>query len=229
MPPRPNLSFARLDEYVFKSAVRKTTTIVPKTGTSISKTSKDIVEKHKTVRPSTPIIEEWDTNNDNDSVFRPKSDQTKLKFTIINFVKSGENVKSVNKENTHWKVEYPRKIVATKSGQVPVNAAKQSSLRAAASITTARPVNNVTTAGPKAVVSAVEGNRENAVKFSACYIWRPTRNSDPQYALQDQRIFDTGCSRHMTGNKSYLTDYQEIDGGFVAFGGNAKGGKLLEK
>nr|GFD08211.1 ribonuclease H-like domain-containing protein [Tanacetum cinerariifolium] len=45
----------------------------------------------------------------------------------------------------------------------------------------------------------------------------------------DQRIFDNGCSIHMTGNKSYLTDYQEIDGGFVAFGGNSKGGKITGK
>ncbi|GJU46445.1 ribonuclease H-like domain-containing protein [Tanacetum coccineum] len=74
MPPRPDLSFVGLDESVFKSAVRKTTTSVPETETSISKTSKDIVEKPKTVRPSAPIIEEWDTDNDNDSVFRPKSD-----------------------------------------------------------------------------------------------------------------------------------------------------------
>ncbi|GKF99979.1 hypothetical protein Tco_0301670, partial [Tanacetum coccineum] len=55
---------------------------------------------------------------------------------------------------------------ATKSGQVPVNAVKQSSPRVAASISTAPKlkVNNVTTAGPKAVVSAAEGNGENAVK-----------------------------------------------------------------
>ncbi|GKB77396.1 hypothetical protein Tco_0944291, partial [Tanacetum coccineum] len=73
IPPRPDLSFAGLDESVFKFAVRKTTTSVAKTETSISKTSKDIIEKPKTIRPSAPIIEEWDTNNDNDSVFRPKS------------------------------------------------------------------------------------------------------------------------------------------------------------
>ncbi|GJS31517.1 hypothetical protein Tco_0492137 [Tanacetum coccineum] len=95
MPSRPDLSFAGLDEFVFQSAVRKTTTSVPET--SISKTSKDIVEKPKIVRPSAPIIEERDTANDNDRVFRPKSDQTKPEFTKINFVKSGENVKSVNK------------------------------------------------------------------------------------------------------------------------------------
>ncbi|GJZ84518.1 hypothetical protein Tco_0649857 [Tanacetum coccineum] len=361
MPPSPDLSFAGLDESVFKSEVKKTTTSVPKTKTSISKTSKDIIEKPKTVRPSAPIIEEWDTDNDNDSVFRPKSDQTKPKFTKINFVKSGENVKSVNKENTHRQVEYPRKsqsprgnrrnwngmmtqklgngfefikkacfvcgsfnhlikdcdfhdnkmvekpvlnnkgrvtgqreirpvwnnaqrvnhqnklthphpkrnfvptAVATKSGQVPVNAAKQSSPRAAVSISTVRPVNivapkpkvndalpttcsyfqahspvrkpinkitavtdinfnkeintakvnNVTTVGPKAVVSAAKGNGENA--------------GNPQYTLKDQGIFDSECSRHMTGNKSFLTDYQEIGGGFVAFGGSPKGGKITGK
>ncbi|GJS00293.1 ribonuclease H-like domain-containing protein [Tanacetum coccineum] len=66
-------------------------------------------EKPKTVRPSAPIIEEWDTDSDNDSVFRPKFDQTKPKFTKINFVKSSKNVKFVNKENTHRQIEYPRK------------------------------------------------------------------------------------------------------------------------
>ncbi|GKE59025.1 retrovirus-related pol polyprotein from transposon TNT 1-94 [Tanacetum coccineum] len=33
----------------------------------------------------------------------------------------------------------------------------------------------------------------------------------------------------MTRNKSFLTDYQEIDGGFVAFGGSPKGGKTTRK
>ncbi|GKC57160.1 hypothetical protein Tco_1084758, partial [Tanacetum coccineum] len=52
---------------------------------------------------------------------------------------------------------------------------------------------------------------------------------DPQVALKDTRIFDSGCSRHMTGNKSYLTDYQEYDGGFFAFGSSSKGGKISGK
>ncbi|GKD13354.1 hypothetical protein Tco_1197761 [Tanacetum coccineum] len=46
---------------------------------------------------------------------------------------------------------------------------------------------------------------------------------------KDQGIFDSRCSRHMTGDKSFLTDYQEIDGGFVAFGGSPKGGKITRK
>ncbi|GJR72813.1 putative ribonuclease H-like domain-containing protein [Tanacetum coccineum] len=47
--------------------------------------------------------------------------------------------------------------------------------------------------------------------------------------VEDQGIFDSGCCRHMTGNKSYLTDYQDIDGGFVAFAGSPKGGKITGK
>nr|GEZ86609.1 ribonuclease H-like domain-containing protein [Tanacetum cinerariifolium] len=34
---------------------------------------------------------------------------------------------------------------------------------------------------------------------------------------------DNDCSRHMTGNISYLSDFEEINGGYVVFGGNLKG------
>ncbi|GJT08802.1 putative ribonuclease H-like domain-containing protein [Tanacetum coccineum] len=47
--------------------------------------------------------------------------------------------------------------------------------------------------------------------------------------LQDRGVIDSGCSRHMIGNMSYLTDYEEIDRGYVAFGGNPKGGKITRK
>nr|GEV74714.1 ribonuclease H-like domain-containing protein [Tanacetum cinerariifolium] len=52
---------------------------------------------------------------------------------------------------------------------------------------------------------------------------------NPQMDLHDQGVIDRGCSRHMTGNMSYLTDYKAIDGGYVAFGGNPKGGKITRK
>ncbi|GJX37448.1 putative ribonuclease H-like domain-containing protein [Tanacetum coccineum] len=52
---------------------------------------------------------------------------------------------------------------------------------------------------------------------------------NPQMDLQDQGVIDSGCSRHMTWNMSYLTDYEEIDGGYVAFRGNPKGGKITRK
>ncbi|GKE41626.1 hypothetical protein Tco_1468910 [Tanacetum coccineum] len=281
------------NDFVYKTKVSETET-------SISKTSKDIIEKPKIVRPSALIIEDWNTDSDNDSVFRPKKTNNKGRITGQREIRPAwNNAKRVNHQNKLTRPRPKRNFVptavATKSGQVPINAAKQNSPRAATSISTARPVNtaapkskvndalpktysyfkarspvrttfnqksvaktnnlnekfktarvnNVTTAGSKAVVTAAVRNRENVVKSSACWIWRPTGNvidhtskdngsymfkrfdyGNPQYTLQDQRVFDSGCSRHMTGNKSFLIDYQEVDGGFVAFAGSLKGGKI---
>ncbi|GJV80849.1 putative ribonuclease H-like domain-containing protein [Tanacetum coccineum] len=80
----------------------------------------------------------------------------------------------------------------------------------------------VNTARPKAVLNAVKGNKGNVVKASACW-------GNPQQDSKDKGVIDSGCSRHMTRNKSYLIDYEEIDGGFVAFGGKSKGGKITGK
>nr|GEU69592.1 hypothetical protein [Tanacetum cinerariifolium] len=52
---------------------------------------------------------------------------------------------------------------------------------------------------------------------------------NPQHALKDKGLIDSGCSRHMTRNMSYLSDFEEINGGYVAFGGNPKGGKISGK
>nr|GEZ46107.1 hypothetical protein [Tanacetum cinerariifolium] len=51
---------------------------------------------------------------------------------------------------------------------------------------------------------------------------------NPHHALKDKGIIDSGCSRHMTGNMSYLSDFEEINGRYVAFGGNQKGGKIID-
>ncbi|GJX15423.1 ribonuclease H-like domain-containing protein [Tanacetum coccineum] len=348
MPSKPDLSFARLDDSVYKTNVSETISSVPRIESTASKSSKDSLEQPKDVRHSAPIIEEWESDSDDDCVIRPSFEQNKPSYAKINFVKSDENIrKSVIEQHTYrqaknlrksqspkvdkrnwngimtqkledgfefnkkscfvcgslnhlikdcnfyenkmvgkyvlnnmgrvtgqmevrpvWnnaqRVNHQNKLthphpkrnfvpttVTTESGLVPVNAAKQSSPRAAASISTARhvntvalkqevnaasptkysyfKVNNVTTAGTEVVVSTAEGKRENVVKSSACWIWRPTGKGNPQYSLQDQGIFDSGCSRHMTRNKFYLTDYQDIDGGFVAFAGSPKGGKITGK
>ncbi|GJR56127.1 ribonuclease H-like domain-containing protein [Tanacetum coccineum] len=210
MPLRPDLSFAGLDDSVYKTKVSETET-------SISKTSKDIVEKPKTIRLSAPIIEDWDIDSDNNSVFRPKTDQTKPKFTKINFVKSDENVKSINKENTHRQVEYPRKSQSPRDNKRNWNGLMTQKLGNSFESTkkacfvcgsfnhlikdcdfhvkkmVERPVLNnkrrvtgqreirssvtmYSTVGPKAIVSFAVGNGENAIKSLACWIWRPTGN-----------------------------------------------------
>nr|GFC53022.1 ribonuclease H-like domain-containing protein [Tanacetum cinerariifolium] len=74
-----------------------------------------------------------------------------------------------------------------------------------------------------AKLSAVSAARINAVKPSAFTA------GNPQQALKDKGVIDSGCSRHMTGNMSYLSDFEELNRGYVAFGGNLKGGKIICK
>nr|GFB27840.1 ribonuclease H-like domain-containing protein [Tanacetum cinerariifolium]GFB45958.1 ribonuclease H-like domain-containing protein [Tanacetum cinerariifolium] len=56
-----------------------------------------------------------------------------------------------------------------------------------------------------------------------------------QNNIDDKGYWDSGCSRHMTGNISYLSDYEPFDEGYVSFGqegckitgkGTIKTGKL---
>ncbi|GJV09149.1 ribonuclease H-like domain-containing protein [Tanacetum coccineum] len=129
------------------------------------------------------------------------------------------------------------RTVLTKSGPISLNTARPVNIvQPRTTVNNAGPTKNgtrVNTARPKAVLSAVKGNKGNAVKASACWVWRPKHkvldHGNPQQDLKDKGVIDSGCSRHMTGNRSYLTDYEEIDGGFVAFGGNSKGGKITGK
>nr|GEY72064.1 hypothetical protein [Tanacetum cinerariifolium] len=71
------------------------------------------------------------------------------------------------------------------------------------------------------------------------YDWSDQAEEGSNYALmafsssssnsEDQGVINSRCSRHMTGNMSYLTDYEEIDRGYVAFRGNPERGKITRK
>ncbi|GJV32239.1 retrovirus-related pol polyprotein from transposon TNT 1-94 [Tanacetum coccineum] len=98
-------------------------------------------------------------------------------------------------------------------------------------------VNGVNTAGQTAV-STVKGNGVTAVKASAGCVWRPKKtdlnnvskdNSGSWVSKRVNYIDPQGRLKHMTGNKDFLTEYQDIDGGFVAFGGSTRGGKITGK
>ncbi|GKF51805.1 putative ribonuclease H-like domain-containing protein, partial [Tanacetum coccineum] len=49
---------------------------------------------------------------------------------------------------------------------------------------------------------------------------------NPEILLQDHAVVDSGCSSHMTGNKAYLSDYEDYNRGFVAFGSDPKRDEL---
>ncbi|GKC82270.1 hypothetical protein Tco_1137987, partial [Tanacetum coccineum] len=45
-----------------------------------------------------------------------------------------------------------------------------------------------------------------------------TIGNPQQKEYKEKGVIDSGCSRHMTRNKCYLTKYEDYDGGFVSFG-----------
>ncbi|GKF65037.1 hypothetical protein Tco_0188485, partial [Tanacetum coccineum] len=94
--------------------------------------------------------------------------------------------------------------------------------------TARRPFNKITATNNSNFtkkVNIVKGTRVNTTRPKAVMLLRETREmllrpqqGNPHQDLKDKGVIDSGCSRHMTRNRSYLTDYKEIDGGFVAFG-----------
>ncbi|GJU12580.1 hypothetical protein Tco_1134976 [Tanacetum coccineum] len=120
--------------------------------------------------------------------------------------------------HTHSKRNFVPRAVLMKSGLKTLNTARQNSSRAVVSVNTARLIN---TAYQRPIV--------NCARPASNVFNRAHSHGNPQLELQEKRVIDSGCSRHMTGNKSYLSDYEVINGRFVAFGGKPKGGKITGK
>ncbi|GJT70865.1 hypothetical protein Tco_1030151 [Tanacetum coccineum] len=147
-------------------------------------------------------------------------------------------VKRLNHQN-----KFVPKAVLTKTDIFPVNTARQNLSSQATTTSTARKVNTARpivneirlrnnfykshspirrpfdrTTTPKADFSNRKVNTTEVKAVSAVEGKRETDNT--QRALKNKGIVDSGCSRHMTGNKAYLVEYQDYNGGPVAFGGS---------
>ncbi|GJU71455.1 putative ribonuclease H-like domain-containing protein [Tanacetum coccineum] len=251
MPPKYDLVLADEGEYVFSESV----TSIPDVATSDAKTS---VSKPNSVGEPLIEEWISDSEDENETEFKSKQRKpsfAKTKFVKSNkHVKTTSE--SVKKVESKKQAKYPRKNSQSPRAVVSVNTARLintayprptvNSARTASNVFNRehthvrRPFNkstinknnnlkekvntvngNVTTAGQKAVVSDNKGNKANVVKASASWVWRPKQ--------KEKGVIDIGFSRHMTRNKSYLSNYEEIDGGFVAFGGDPKGGRITGK
>nr|GFC66395.1 hypothetical protein [Tanacetum cinerariifolium] len=91
------------------------------------------------------------------------------------------------------------------------------------------------TAAKASAISAAQGKK-------GTWVWRPKclildhdlRTTSASMTLKrfdynDALGRSNGYSRHMTGNMSYFSDFEELNEGYVAFGGNPKGDKITRK
>ncbi|GJY85529.1 putative ribonuclease H-like domain-containing protein [Tanacetum coccineum] len=188
-----------------------------------------------------PIIEEYESDSKNEHVSLPIKGQETPSFAFINTVKHVKTPRqTVKEQNTCSQSPKPDKkdcsgLMAENWAECTNYAARNSyyclcpfhsnnaepkagfhktlspfrkPFNSTYSIRTFFHIKKVNTDEVNAV-SAVGGKRETAVK--------PSAGLFPQRALQNKRIVDSGCSRHMTGNKAYLAEYQDFNVGPGAF------------
>ncbi|GJW17574.1 putative ribonuclease H-like domain-containing protein [Tanacetum coccineum] len=211
-----------------------------------------------------PIIEEYESDSDDEYMIQPSKEQEKPSSAFVKHVKTPKET-------------FVPTAILTRTGRIPVNTASHNFNSQAVSISAARKVNairpivnenrprnnfhkshspikrpfnrtttprinfsnqKVNTAELKAV-SAVRGKRETAVKTSAGCSWRPKRhywnkfskynggsnsrkcvNSEDPLGRPKPKMAWVPKRKHMTGNKAYLAEYQDYNGGSVAFGGS---------
>ncbi|GKC11193.1 hypothetical protein Tco_1007975, partial [Tanacetum coccineum] len=233
------------DEYVFKASVEQ-----EKPSCSFINTVKHVKTPRKTVKEQDTCSQSLKVNKRDWNGLMSKKLGLEYGFTRKACFKGkgtgqGENrtlwnnVQRLNHQN-----KFVPKAVLNKTGRFLVNAARQKFSSQAATTSTARKVNTarpivnesrprnnfykshspirrpfnrttvqkanftnhkVNTGGDK-TLSVVGANREIVVKALA--------------DLKNKGIVDSRCSRHMTRNKAYLIEYQDYNGGLVAFGGS---------
>ncbi|GJX98956.1 putative ribonuclease H-like domain-containing protein [Tanacetum coccineum] len=226
MPPKPDLVYPSLDDFVeVNESVSESIVKKPTIETNEPETAKK--------ENRAPIIKDWVSDSDEENMPKIKTVEmfNKPSFAKINFVKSTEQVKylkktSVDKNRTHENV-INNAYSTARSPFTKITTANNSNFTKKVNTVKGTKVN---TARLKAFIIVVKGNKGNVVKASACWVWRPkhkildyvSRNNGASMSFKRFDYSDaqgrSKCSRHMTGNRSYLTDYEEIDGGFVAFG-----------
>nr|GEU51361.1 hypothetical protein [Tanacetum cinerariifolium] len=228
MPPKPDL--------VFNTAPNDVETDHSAFNVKLSPTKPDQALSH-TLRPSAPIIKNWVSDSKDES-------ETKTPQNVPSFIQSTEYVipTAVLTQSKPVPITAIRpvstvvfKISVTKPRQAKTVVTKSNSpLRRHINHS---PSSKASTFPPK--VTAVKAPMVNAAQVvQRKWDWIPkclildyvSHNTSASITLKRFDYNDAlGRSKHMTGNMSYLFDFEELNSGYVTFRGNPKGGKISRK
>nr|GEW25329.1 hypothetical protein [Tanacetum cinerariifolium] len=242
MPPKP--------DFVFHDASNVNETIHTTFNVELSPIKPDKYLSH-THRPSAPIIEDWVSDSEDDSEAElPQNALTANHKTTIPTPKTMKTTGIERHALSHYaKITHPNPqrhvvptAVLTRSKLVPLTAVRQvTTVVSPNNVIRPRPAKNVGTKphlpprrtinrrpSPPASNFPLKVTTAKAPKINAVKGVQGTWGNS-HHALKDKGVIDSGCSRHMIGNMSYLSDFEETNGGYVAFGRNPKGGKISGK
>nr|GEU73088.1 putative ribonuclease H-like domain-containing protein [Tanacetum cinerariifolium] len=219
MPPKSDLVFH------YAPTASETVPNVVNVEPSTTKPTKDMSQSN---RPSAPIIENWVIDSEDESEGEPMPTQK-----APSFVQTSKHVKT---PRTSVKpIEPPKQAKNLRIDNHKSRGHKHSWNRKACFV--CKSLNHLIKDCDfyeKQMVQkpvwnhAIRANHQNSARMTRPYSNRhivPTAGN-PQQALKDKGVNDSGCSRHITRNISYLSDFEEINGGYVTFSGNPKGDPL---
>nr|GEU58903.1 ribonuclease H-like domain-containing protein [Tanacetum cinerariifolium] len=207
MPHKPDL--------VFHNALDINETIHTAFNVKLSpfKSDNDLSHTH---RPSAPVIEDWVFDSEDES-------ETKIPQNIPSFVQPTKQVKSPRPSIQHIETFIPAadpKTVLPKSKSHGKSKNRKAFFMCKSLTHLIRD-----SVIPKFKLVPINAARLVTTVVPKPHVTRPKPAKpigNPQHALKDKRVIDSGCSRHMTGNMSYLSEFEELNGGYVAFGGKGK-------
>nr|GEU42043.1 putative ribonuclease H-like domain-containing protein [Tanacetum cinerariifolium] len=233
MPPKPNLVFNNAPNAIENDHLAFNVKL------SLTKPDQDLSHTNRSLAP---IIEDWVSDSEDES-------ETKAPQNVPSFVQSTKQVKSPRPSVQHVKTSIPPKTtspkptsnVLTQSKPIPINVVPINAVRPVSTdvpklkVTRPRHVKPIVTK----TNSPTRRHINHSLSPKASILlpklllfrlqWLMLLRGNPQHALKDKGVIDNECSRHMTGNMSYLSDFKELNSGYVAFGGNPKGGKNSRK
>nr|GFC30679.1 hypothetical protein [Tanacetum cinerariifolium] len=214
VPPKPDL--------VFNTAHTAIETDHPAFTIQLSSIKPEQALSH-TNRPIAPIIEEWVSDSEDES-------ETKAPQIIPSFVQSSEQVKSPMHSIQYVKTSIPAATPKSASPK-PASSGKRRNRKSCIMCKSLDHLIKDCDYHAKKIAQPTTRNHAHRVltqsKPVSTIVVRPVSADVPQ--IKDKGVIDSGCSRHMTRNMFYLSDFEELNSGYVAFGGNPKGGKISGK
>ncbi|GJQ97490.1 ribonuclease H-like domain-containing protein [Tanacetum coccineum] len=177
------------------------------------------------VWPDAPIIEEYESDSDDEYVIQPSKEQERPSFAFIDIVKHVKTPrKTVKEQNTYSPSPKANKrdwngLMSKRLG-LGYGFTKKACFVCGSFSHLIRDCDF----HEKRMDKQVELNKKKGKGIGQ----GENRPDNPQRALKNKGIVDSGCPRRMTRNKAYHAKYQDYNGGPGAFGRVVQGYKMVD-
>nr|GEV56565.1 hypothetical protein [Tanacetum cinerariifolium] len=207
---------------------------------SDNESSPSFVQPTKQVKPPRPSVKTVETfiptANTKTIIPKPKSNEKMAQTSVRNHAHRGHHQHYARMALTNPQKHVVPTSVLTKSKLVPITATRPVTATVLKShVTRPRPAKPIVTkphSPPRRHINHIPSPKSSNFPPKVTAVKVPQVNaakSNPQHALKDKGVIDSGCSQHMIGNMSYLSGFKELNGGYVSFGGKPNGGKISGK